>query len=61
MCITENVFFGLKDGRMLAEWQDAFVQLAVSTYKDAARLVSNVGEHSAIFALLERKMCFLIW
>eukprot|EP00434_Breviolum_minutum_P044350 symbB.v1.2.039602.t1/scaffold6677.1/size16253/1 len=31
--------------------QDAFVQLVVSTYKDAARLVSNVGEHSAIFAL----------
>lgn len=34
--------------------QDAFVQLVVSTYKDAARLVSNVGEHSAIFALLGR-------
>ena len=32
--------------------QDAFVQLVVSTYKDAARLVSNVGEHSAIFAPL---------
>ncbi|CAL1146543.1 unnamed protein product [Cladocopium goreaui] len=31
--------------------QDAFVQLVVSTYKDSARLVSNVGEHSAIFAL----------
>ncbi|CAK9050439.1 unnamed protein product [Durusdinium trenchii] len=31
--------------------EDAFVQLVVSTYKDAARLVSNVGEHSAIFAL----------
>lgn len=35
--------------------QDAFVQLVVSTYKDAARLVSNVGEHSAIFAPLGPK------
>ena len=35
--------------------KDAFVQLVVSTYKDSARLVSNVGEHSAIFALLGRK------
>ena len=30
--------------------EDAFVQLAVSTYKEAARLVSTVGEHSAVFA-----------
>eukprot|EP00439_Symbiodinium_sp_Y106_P046837 s3098_g5.t12 len=30
---------------------DAFVHLVVSTYKEAARLVSTVGEHSAVFAL----------
>ena len=34
--------------------QDAFVHLVVSTYKEAARLVSTVGEHSAVFALLCR-------
>ncbi|CAE7516158.1 Nup155 [Symbiodinium necroappetens] len=39
---------------MPVDASDAFVHLVVSTYKEAARLVSTVGEHSAVFAQLRR-------